>query len=892
MQEPSRMAEDSRKLKVRRVFTQQGKDVYDQTEWKEFAAEIKNAEGEVIFQQKGIQAPAFWSQTAVNIVASKYFHGGVDDAHRENSMRQLIGRVADTISEWGWRDGYFQSEEDKDVFQDELTHILLHQYGAFNSPVWFNCGVESRPQCSACFINSVEDSMGSILDLAKIEGMLFKYGSGAGTNLSSLRSSRERLSTGGTASGPVSFMRGFDAFAGIIKSGGKTRRAAKMVILNVDHPDIMEFINCKIDEEEKARALIREGYDPSFGGDAYKSVFFQNANHSVRVSDDFMRRVENDGSWETKSVTGGAPLDSHRAADIFKRIGYGTWFCGDPGMQFDDTINNWHTCKNADRIYASNPCSEYMFLNDSACNLASINLLKFYDDKKRLFDVDLFRHVCDIFITAQEIIVDNASYPREEIRKNSHDFRPLGLGYTNLGALLMAMGLPYDSEEGRSRAGAITAVMTGEAYLQSARIAASVGTFPMYEKNRDCMLDVMKMHADAARAVQIEGEDAYLTDAAVETWSNAVTMGEVHGYRNAQSTVLAPTGTISFMMDCDTTGIEPELALVKYKNMVDTGMIRIVNRIVPLSLRSLGYGSEEIESIVKYVDSEGTIEGAPGLKEKHLPVFDCAFKPTKGKRFIDHMGHIKMMAAVQPFVSGAISKTVNVPTDATVEDIMDAYVSAWKLGLKAVAIYRDGSKSQQPLSMESAKKKEEAEVHFPLRKKLPEERKAITHKFDVGGHEGYITVGMYKDGKPGEIFLTIAKEGSTISGVMDSFATAISIGLQYGVPLNTFIDKFAHVRFEPAGMTRNPQVPIAKSIVDYIFRWLASRFLSEEEQQRYGVLPARSDKQLTLFSSESGEEKAFEEQSDAPPCPECGAIMVRSGACYKCNNCGATSGCG
>ncbi|HPR65173.1 MAG TPA: vitamin B12-dependent ribonucleotide reductase [Thermoanaerobaculia bacterium] len=896
MQNAKQIEADFRKLKIRRYFTKAESPVFDSIEWKPFTAEIKNADGKVIFQQTDVEAPNFWSQTAVNITASKYFHGGMGDDHREYSMKQLVGRVANTITDWGWKDSYFETEQDRDNFRDELTHLLIYQYGSFNSPVWFNCGVEPKPQCSACFINSIKDSMDSILNLAKIEGMLFKYGSGTGTNLSPLRSSKERLSTGGTASGPVSFMRGFDAFAGVIKSGGKTRRAAKMVILDVSHPDIMEFINSKIDEEEKAHALIREGYDPSFGGDAYRSVFFQNANHSVRVSDGFMKAVKAGEIWETRAITSGDVVDQYKAKEVLHRISYGTWFCGDPGLQFDDTVNTWHTCKTTDRIYASNPCSEFMFLNDTACNLASINLMKYYDPDSGRFNIEAFKHTCDIFITAQEIIVDNASYPREEIQKNSSDFRPLGLGYTNLGALLMAMGHPYDSDRGRAHAAAITAIMTGEAYLQSARIAQAAGPFSRYEENRTPMLEVMRMHRDAANQIRSDHAETYIREAAVEVWDHAVTLGEQFGYRNSQTTVLAPTGTISFMMDCDTTGIEPDLALVKYKSMVDTGMIRIVNQTLPMALRKLGYTSNEIEEIVQFVEKDGTVEGCPHLKDEDLPVFDCAFKPARGSRFIHHMGHIKMMAAVQPFISGAISKTVNVPTEATVEDIMDAYVQAWELGLKAIAIYRDGSKSQQPLSTTAKSKKDEKAdapvIAFPNRKKLPEERKAITHKFDVGGHEGYITVGMYDDGKPGEIFLTIAKEGSTISGVMDSLATSVSIGLQYGVPLKTFIDKFAHVRFEPAGMTRNHQIPFAKSIVDYIFRWLASKFLVEEDQQHYGVLPARSDRQLTLFSEAPKGDKVYEEQSDAPPCPECGAIMVRSGACYKCNNCGATSGCG
>lgn len=889
-QVPKMDVEKSRGLKIKRVLTRIGVHPYDTVEWKRVTAEIKNAEGKVIFQQKDVEVPAFYSTTAVNVIASKYFHGGPGDAYREKSLRQLIDRVANTITDWGWEDGYFAQEQDRENFRNELIHILLYQMASFNSPVWFNCGVEPKPQCSACFINSVEDSMESILELAKVEGMLFKYGSGTGTNFSRLRSSREKLSTGGTASGPVSFFRGFDAFAGVIKSGGKTRRAAKMVILNVDHPDIMEFIESKIREEKKAHALIDAGYDGSLSGEAYQSVFFQNANHSVRVTDAFMKAVLEDGIWETRAVTDGRVMDRIPARKILERISYGTWFCGDPGMQFDDTINQWHTCANTDRIYASNPCSEFMFLDNTSCNLASVNLMKFYDPKNRTFDIPLYKHVCQIMITAQEIIVDRASYPRKEITKNSKDFRPLGLGYTNLGALLMAMGLPYDSDEGRSVAAALTAIMTGTAYTQSAHIAEVKGAFPGFAKNREPMLRVMKMHQEAVDKIPVYAFSHTLVDEAKKVWEEAYTLGKTYGYRNAQTTVLAPTGTISFMMDCDTTGIEPDLALVKVKSLVGGGTLRMVNQTAPLALEALGYGEEEIKKITAYIEKEGTIEGAPGLKEEHLPVFDCAIKPRKGKRFIHHMGHIKMMAATQPFISGAISKTVNVPHDTTVEEIMETYIQAWKMGLKAIAIYRDGSKRHQPLASEGSEKPR----HFPMRKRLPNERKAITHKFEVGGMEGYVTVGMYDDGKPGEIFITIAKEGSTISGLMDAFATAVSIGLQYGVPLETFIEKFSHMRFDPAGMTQNPQIPFAKSIVDYIFRYLASKFLPLEKQESLGIRPVHRQKQLSLFEKEESvkEAPAFVDQADAPPCSNCGAIMVRSASCYICLNCGTTSGCG
>ncbi|MEJ5165654.1 MAG: vitamin B12-dependent ribonucleotide reductase [Thermoanaerobaculia bacterium] len=878
---------DTKKFYFERHFTKEGVHPYDEIEWTKFTASIKNADGKEIFKQEGVQAPSFWSQTAINVVASKYFHGAVGKPDREYSIKQLIDRVAKTIAKWGLKDKVFLNEKEALIFEEELTYILVNQYASFNSPVWFNCGIEEKPQCSACFINSVEDTMESILELAKIEGLLFKYGSGTGTNFSTLRSSKESLSTGGTASGPVSFMRGYDAFAGIIKSGGKTRRAAKMVILNVDHPDIMEFIESKIKEEEKAKALIEAGYDGSIYGEAYRSVFFQNANHSVRVSDAFMEAVEKDLEWHTKAVTTGKIVDTYKAREILKRISYGTWFCGDPGLQFDDTINRWHTCKNSGRINASNPCSEYMFLDNSSCNLASLNLLKFLREDNT-FDLESFKKAVRLLITAQEIIVDNSSYPRKEITENSHLFRPLGLGYANLGALLMALGLPYDSEKGRAYAATLTAIMTGEAYLQSSRIAQRVGPFERFEENRVPMLEVMAMHRDALRGIKEEEVPGELFLEAKAIWDEVLQKGEKYGFRNAQATVLAPTGTIGFMMDCDTTGIEPDLALIKIKSMVDGGTIRIVNRTVPRALKSLGYREEEIEKIVNFINENGTIEGAPFIKEKDLPVFDCAIKPPRGNRFINYMGHIYMMAAVQPFISGAISKTVNVPEFITVEEIMDIYIKAWKLGLKAIAIYRDNSKAHQPLSAGKKEKKSAPVLAIPQRKKLPDERRAFTHKFEVGGHQGYITVGMYEDNKPGEIFLTIAKEGSTISGLMDAFATAISIGLQYGVPLETFVEKFAFMRFEPQGMTKNPRIRFANSLVDYIFRYLASKFLPEEEQERYGIKPEKQDKQLELFKNSNDKNIIAQ---DGPPCMNCGAIMERSGSCFRCPSCGSTSGC-
>jgi ribonucleoside-diphosphate reductase alpha chain len=875
-------------LRFHRFFTREGVHPYDEIQWVKTSATIRNAEGQAIFQQNDVEVPAFWSQTAVNVVVSKYFHGGVNTPEREKSVKQLIDRVAKTIAAWGLKDGLFGSIQDARVFEEELTWLLVNQAASFNSPVWFNCGIEPKPQCSACFINSVTDSMESILNLAKIEGLLFKYGSGTGTNLSPLRSSRESLSTGGTASGPVSFMRGYDAFAGIIKSGGKTRRAAKMVILNVDHPDILEFIECKIKEEAKARTLIEAGYDGSLYGEAYRSVFFQNANHSVRVSDAFMDAVERDRDWTTRAVTTGAPMDTYKARFLLERIAHGTWTCGDPGLQFDDTINRWHTCKGTGRINASNPCSEFMFLDDTSCNLASLNLMKFLRDDNA-FDVERFRRAVDLLITAQEIIVDNASYPREEIAQNSHDFRPLGLGYANLGAMLMAMGLPYDSHEGRHVAAAVTSLMTGEAYLQSARLAAIAGPFPRWAENRDSMLEVIGMHGDAARTIDAAPVPPALHEAAVRVWEETLAAGRAHGFRNAQATVLAPTGTIGFMMDCDTTGVEPDLALVKIKAMVDGGSMKIVNRTVPRALRNLGYSEDQVRKVSDYVEERGTIEGAPFIREADYAVFDCAIKAHQGTRFISHMGHVRMMAAVQPFISGAISKTVNVPSGTTVEEIMEIYQQAWKLGLKAVAIYRENSKVHQPLSaLNREKAKAEPATGVPVRKKLPNDRLAVTHKFEVGGHEGYLTVGMYEDGKPGEIFITISKEGSTISGLMDALATAISIGLQYGVPIETFVDKFAHMRFDPMGMTKNPRIRFASSLVDYMFRYLASRFLPVEDQERYGIKPEKEDKQLELFVPRVS---GAEVRGDGPPCSNCGALMERSGSCHRCPVCGTTSGC-
>ncbi|HXE12977.1 MAG TPA: vitamin B12-dependent ribonucleotide reductase [Bryobacteraceae bacterium] len=911
-----------------RYFTSRlepGKTPYDEITWELRTATIGNDKGSVIFEQRDIETPVDWSQTATNIVASKYFHGRMGSPERESSVGQLIHRVVDTIADWGFEGNYFKSKQDAENFRAELAHLMLAQKACFNSPVWFNVGVkesrgygfyfdeaeqvvkkllpgENHPQCSACFINSVSDTLESILDLAKTEGMLFKWGSGTGTNLSAIREEDAHLWGGGRASGPLSFMKGFDAFAGVIKSGGKTRRAAKMVILNSEHPDIENFIWCKAKEEKKAHTLIDAGYDSSLDGDAYSSIFFQNANNSVRASDEFMRAAAEDFDWWTRSVQSGQPVKRYKARDLLRQIAEATHQCGDPGMQFDTTVNKWHTSKNTARINASNPCSEYMFLDDSACNLASLNLMKFVGPDG-VFDVAAFRHAVDTVIVAQEILVDNASYPTEKIAKNSHDFRPLGLGYANLGALLMSLGLPYDSDTGRNFAGAITAIMCGQAYLTSARISEAVGPCAGYAINEEPFLGVIRMHWNAVNSLDSKLVPAPMFQAAEDCWHDAYELGAKVGFRNAQTTVLAPTGTIGFMMDCDTTGVEPDLALVKYKKLVGGGVIKIVNNTVPQALIKLGYSPEQVEAIVTHIDSTGTIEGAPHIKPEHLAVFDCSFRPQNGVRFIHHMGHVRMMGAVQPFISGAISKTINMPEESTVEDIMEAYLESWRLGLKAVAIYRDGSKRVQPLSSGTGKGEKKAVapaaatapiiqekiVYRPVRRKLPDERQSVTHKFSIAGHEGYITVGLYEDGTPGEVFISMAKEGSTISGLMDTLATSISYGLQYGVPLKFFVDKFSHVRFEPSGWTNNQQVPYAKSIIDYIFRWLGNRFLGITEASEAGeavaLKPTEPEPQQTLPFLVS------DNTSDSPSCSVCGSIMTRNGSCYKCHNCGSTSGC-
>ena len=911
---------EERALRIERHFTTAGVDPFDEVAWERRTASITDESGQAVFEQKDVEVPGFWSQTATNVVVSKYFRGPLDTPQRETSARQLIARVVDEIAAWGRQGGYFASEDEAQTFADELTYLMLHQKACFNSPVWFNVGVEKKPQCSACFILSVGDTMESILDWSRTEGMIFKGGSGSGINLSPIRSSREQLSSGGQASGPVSFMRGADAIAGSIKSGGKTRRAAKMVILNADHPDVLEFLECKAREERKAYDLGAAGWDMSLNGEAWASIQFQNANNSVRATDEFMQAVLEERDWELRAVVGEEVLEVVQARDLLRRISQATWECGDPGMQFDTIVNHWHTCPASGRINASNPCSEYMHVDDSACNLSSINLLQFLDEDGR-FQIDAFRHAVAIMIWAQEIIVGYSSYPTAKIERNAQEMRQLGLGYANLGALLMALGIPYDSDAGRDYAAAITALMTGHAYATSATIAERVGPFAAYEKNREPMLRVIGQHRDAAHELQSSSFDARgsnldeLVEAATGAWDSALELGEGSGYRNAQATVLAPTGTIAFMMDCDTTGVEPDIALVKFKKLVGGGLMKIVNNTVPLALRRLGYDEGQTAEIVRHIDDDGTIEGAPGLREEHLPVFDCAFKAEKGQRSIQHMGHIKMMGAVQPFISGAISKTVNLPHEATVDEVMDAYIESWRHGLKAIAIYRDGSKKVQPVSTstgETNERKDGQGPPGPVRRELPDTRTSITHKFKIEGHTGYITVGLYEDGQPAEVFLSMAKQGSTIYGMMESFGRSISYALQYGVPLSDLVRNFSHMRFEPAGRTENPEIPFAQSVIDYLFRWMASQFLSAEVVEQLGVLTPEVKQRMIdrldgrLEGVEGGsnganghgeaaavqaQAKRSNGQADAPACASCGWIMTRSGNCYRCENCGSTSGC-
>jgi len=927
-------------LKVSTILTKKEVSPFDEVEWERRKASITDDKGGVIFVQDDVEVPKSWSMLATNVVASKYFYGAVGTKEREYSVRQLIHRVTRTIADWGLNGGYFASPEDAENFCNELAYICLNQYASFNSPVWFNVGLyqvygyssstrtsycwdeeEKKivkisntykcPQGSACFIQSVDDTMEDIMRLAATEAMLFKYGSGTGTDLSTLRSSREKLSGGGVPSGPLSFMRVFDQVAAVIKSGGKTRRAAKMQSLKISHPDIMEFLKCKMEEEKKAWALIEQGYDGSFGGEAYSSVMFQNANLSVRVTDEFMQGVENDGMWQTKAVLTGETVDSFKARDLLKQIAEATHVCGDPGLQYDTTINRWNTCINSGRINASNPCSEFMFLDNSACNLSSINLMKLVDDNG-IVDVDKLEHVSRMLIIAQEILVDSSSYPTQEIAENSHRYRPLGLGYANLGALIMREGMAYDSDEGRAFAAAITALLTGFAYATSQELAGVRGQFDGYAENRDSILNVVKMHKDHLNNIDSTVCAPYLRKAGEQIWARVVESAPRTGFRNAQVTLLAPTGTIGFMMDCDTTGVEPDIALVKYKQLAGGGVMKIVNRTLRPALSRLGYTDDEVEAIIKFVDEKDTIEGAPDLKPEHLKIFDCAFKPKNGNRCISYKAHLKMMAAVQPFLSGAISKTVNLPTDVTVNDIIQVYIDGWKMGLKAVAVYRDGSKRTQPLNVSqvdndkktgSAAGSEISNIpaNVPFRKRMPHTRQSITHKFEIAGHEGYLTVGMYEDGAPGELFITMAKEGSTVGGTMDSFGTAISLCLQYGVPIQELVKKFAHSRFEPSGFTKNPDIPMAKSIIDYIFRWLDVTFPGGRApiagQQAAPVeteSPAVASKPVEIKAKDAAtrvDEQFGEYQQDAPACDLCGSITVRNGACYRCYNCGNSMGC-
>ena len=1088
-----------RGLSIPRRFTSPGVHPFDETAWELRTSAITNERGEVVFQQTDVEIPKAWSQTATNVVVSKYFRGPLGTPQRERSVKQLISRVADTIAGWGIKDGYFAAAEDAEAFRAELTHLLLMQKAAFNSPVWFNVGIEKTPQCSACqpyhalvntaqgpmpigeivtknlvglpvydgngvtqvvavkhngrkpvyritlndgfsievtpdhlvcahtarrtrqvewrrvdelkpgmvmrvyphaaaeavavpatamavaesalagwlqadgfvserknarlrqslalegktcpdiryseiveieplgemdvydiqtvsgqyltnsvlvhncFILSVNDTMESILDWYKVEGMIFKYGSGSGINLSPVRSSSEQLAGGGTASGPVSFMRAADASAGVIKSGGKTRRAAKMVVLNANHPDIKKFITCKWQEEKKAWALVDAGFDASIDGEAYSSIFFQNANNSVRATDEFMRAVLEDKDWTLTGVLGNKPVETVKARELMHLIAEATWHCGDPGMQFDTTVNTWHTCPNTGRINASNPCSEYMSLDDSACNLASLNLVQFMDGDGT-FRVDEFKHAVRIMTLSQDIVVDNSSYPTPKIGENAKAYRQLGLGYANLGALLMSLGLPYDSDAGRAYAATITALMCGEAYRMSTLIAEKLGPYKGYPANREPQLHVIQKHRDALDQVDARYVPEPMYQGAIASWDDALRIGTRAGVRNSQVSVLAPTGTIGFMMDCDTTGIEPDIALIKYKKLVGGGLLKIVNQTVPKALQRLGYHQAQMDEICRYLDERETIEGAPSLRPEHLAVFDCAFKAVNGTRSIHYLGHVRMMGAVQPFISGAISKTVNVPAEATVEDVMQAYVESWKLGVKAIAIYRDGSKRVQPLSTSLKNDRdqegkadpppvqvriEEKIVYKPVRHYLPDERQAITHKFSIAGHDGYVTVGLYEGGTPGEIFIVMSKEGTVISGLLDAFATAISLALQYGVPLEALVKKYSHMRFEPAGITSNPQIRFASSILDYVFRWMALRFLPPEKQPAAEAPslagsttgPKPSAQTVSVGDVNIQERQAFQGQVDAPPCPDCGSMMVRSGNCYKCFNCGSTSGC-
>ena len=896
----------TRSAGVERYFTVPGRDPFDDIEW-----EIRDAfipgKDKPAFEQKNVEFPRSWSQTATNIVAQKYFRGRMSSPEREFSVKQMIGRVVDTASTWGRAGGYFASEDEAQTFEAELKFILANQLASFNSPVWFNVGFEEKPQCSACFILSIEDSMDSILDWIRREGVVFRGGSGSGINLSRLRSSREQLSKGGYASGPVSFMRGADSSAGTIKSGGKTRRAAKMVILDVDHPDIEEFIWCKSREEEKARVLEAAGYDMSLDSPHWASIQYQNANNSVRVNDAFMEAVAADTDWNLTARTDGTVVHTLRARDLMRQISEAAWRCADPGVQYDTTINAWHTCPNSGRINGSNPCSEYMHIDDSACNLASLNLMKFRRADGD-FDVEAFERAVDIVFMAQEILVGYSSYPTPEIERNARAFRQLGIGYANLGALLMARGLPYDSDDGRAYAAAITALMTGRSYRKSAEVAGRMGPFAGYRPNAAAMIGVVAKHRAAVANIEnTTSVPADLLTACRKAWDDALDLGEVHGYRNAQASVLAPTGTISFMMDCDTTGVEPDFSLVKSKKLVGGGEITIVNQTVPMALSELGYAPREVDDIVAWIDERGSVVGAPYMKSEHYPVFDCAI----GDRAIHYMGHVKMMGAVQPFISGAISKTVNMPEEATIDEVSHLYIEAWKLGVKAVAIYRDNCKVAQPLSKKSDSSQpaiSPAQVApTPKRRRLPDDRTEVGRKFRVGEYEGYIHVGIYDDGTAGDIFVDIAKDGTTLAGLINSLMISVSLGLQHGVPLEVYVSKFAHMRFEPSGPTNDPDIRIAKSLVDYIFRWMGKRFLTTDQQEEVGILspevrqrlaerydngeaagkPVDADHTPVL----AGQTALFNSFEDAVECARCGGRMVRTGSCYTCRDCGTNTGC-
>ncbi len=899
---------------------------YDDIQWERRTAKITKGDGTVVFEQNNVEVPSFWTQTATDIVASKYFRGPLNSSEREYSARQMVDRVSDTMAGWGLKDGYFASTEDAKNFSLDLKWILINQYAAFNSPVWFNVGVHERPQSSACFILSVEDNMQSILDWYRDEGWIFKYGSGAGTNLSKLRSSKEALSKGGYSSGPVSFMKGADGVANSIRSGGTTRRAAKMVVLNVGHPDIKNFIYCKKIIEDMTKALAQSGIKDSITADIfdpYTLLPYQNANNSVRVTNDFMKAVEDDSLWNFKAVTTGEILERVRAREVLDWMADAAWHSADPGVQYDTTINDWHTLTNTGRINASNPCSEYMSIDNSACNLASLNLLKFIKEDGR-FDVDFFRKTIDTMTLAMDIVVDNSSYPTEKISQNAHDYRQLGLGYANLGSLLMVMGLSYDSEKGRAVAGQITSLLCGESYRMSALIADIKGPFSGFDMNKEPMLGVIEKHTEEAeklyrKSIKLAVDDDDLTNYSRIVWNDAITLGRKYGIRNSQATVLAPTGTIAFLMDCDTTGIEPELALVKYKKLVGGGTLKLINGQIPKALRKLGYSEDQIEDITNHIMEKETIEGAPHILEEDLPVFDCSFKAMNGSRSISYMGHVKMMAAAQPFISGAISKTVNLPSDATREDIKDVFMQGWKLGLKAIAVYRDGCKSIQPLNTskdlptgQAGGKNDLVEkVNGYTRVKLPDERPSITHKFSVGGFESYLTVGFYPEsGKPGETFITTAKEGSTISGLFDTIATLVSMCLQSGVPLKVLVKKFKDMRFEPAGFTNNPDIPTAKSIMDYVFRYIGTKYLNEKEREEIfgsslnGVVADQSSQQNEpVLVSAPIYEKTSESlmtnadplrhgysEASAPACVNCGSLMIRAGSCYSCPNCFTTTG--